>query len=159
MTLEEYVAVRGEALLRFSYLLCNDASLAEETVQDVLADVIPRWPRIQRDVADVDAYMRRAVVNRRNSFWRRRRALPVSEVDQAPAPSPEDGTTERLALWQACLELPIKQRAALVLRYYEDLPYDEIAIVLDCAEGTAKSLVSRAKSSLRPLLSHQPNEV
>jgi RNA polymerase sigma factor (sigma-70 family) len=100
---------------------------------------------------NVDAYVRRMVVNAHTSWWRRfrRREAPVEQVrDSAvtPAALPSD---ERAGLWQACQRLPEAQRTAIVLRYYEQLEYAEIAELTGVREGSVRSRVSRGLSALR----------
>src|SRR4051812_13297606 len=127
-----WVAVRGPALLRLAYTLTGNPADAEDVVQEALARALPRWDRISR-VEDVDAYVRRMVINAHTSWWRkfRRRESPLPEIresarDWAYLPSgllPD----QRTWLWTACQRLPEAQRTAVVLRYYEQLEYAEIA--------------------------------
>jgi RNA polymerase sigma-70 factor (sigma-E family) len=146
-----WVAVRGPALLRLAYTLTGNAADAEDVVQEALARALPRWERISR-VDDVDAYVRRMVVNAHTSWWRkfRRRESPVELVHDSTAP--EVGgllPDQRARLWSACQALPEPQRTAIVLRYYEQLGYDEIADLTGVREGSARSRVSRGLSALR----------
>ncbi len=157
MDIEEYVRSRGGPLLRFALLVCGDRSTAEEVVQDVLCDVLPRWDRLDQ-VEDMDSYLRRAVVNRRNSWWRRRRPIPTADPPQTNVASHADRIGVEVTVWDACRRLPVRQRAAVVLRYYEELTYEEIADILDCPLGTAKSLVNRGVARLRPLVGDSRDE-
>ncbi len=147
---DTWVAARGPALLRLAYTLTGNAADAEDVVQDALARALPRWERISR-VEDVDAYVRRMVVNAHTSWWRRwrRRETPVEQVaDRAvtdPRVEPDDGDR----LWRACRALPQDQRTAVVLRYYEQLEYAEIAALTGVREGTVRSRVSRGLAVLR----------
>lgn len=152
-TFDAWVAARGAGLLRLAYLLAGNAVDAEDIVQEALARALPRWERIAA-VEDVDAYVRRMVVNANTSWWRkfRRRETPVAdtrptEVVAGPgeAPAPD----ERQRLWLACRSLPEAQRTAVVLRYYEQLEYDEIAGLTGVREGTVRSRVSRGLAVLR----------
>jgi RNA polymerase sigma-70 factor (sigma-E family) len=146
---DEFVLARGTALLRFAYLLTRDAGRAEDLVQDALLKTHRRWDAVVR--ADrPDAYVRRIVVNDFLS-WRRRpssrettRAVPETTV-----PDASDQLAERDLLWRALAMLPLRQRAVLVLRYYEDLTDPQIADALGCATGTVRSLSSRALAALR----------
>jgi RNA polymerase sigma-70 factor (sigma-E family) len=145
-----WVAVRGPALMRLAYTLTGNTADAEDVVQEALARALPRWDRISR-VEDPDAYVRRMVVNAHTSWWRkfRRRESPVEQVrDSAAAPAglPPD---QRATLWAACQGLPEPQRTAIVLRYYEQLEYAEIAELTGVREGTVRSRVSRGLATLR----------
>jgi len=155
---DEWVAARGLGLVRFAYLVTGDRGRAEEAVQDALAKACGRWDRICR-ADDPDAYVRRMVVNADISAWRRfrKRETPVPDViatstptrDMAQAVSDED------AMWRLCAELPRRQRAAVVLRSYEDLPDGEIAAVLGCSESTVRSQIHRALTTLRAKLTEE----
>ena len=106
-----WVAVRGPALLKLAYTLTGNRPDAEDVVQEALARALPRWERISQ-VEDVDAYVRRMVVNAHTSWWRRfrRRESPVGEVRDEAVPGGLDGLDHRLgpgaALWRACQALP-----------------------------------------------------
>ena len=152
---DSWVAVRGPALLRLAYALTGNAADAEDVVQEALARALPRWERISR-VEDVDAYVRRMVVNAHTSWWRkfRRKESPVAEVrDRAVGPEGLDRLDQRIdtgaGLWAACSALPEPQRTAVVLRYYEQLEYAEIAELTGVREGSVRSRVSRGLATLR----------
>ncbi|UMG91007.1 SigE family RNA polymerase sigma factor [Nocardioides sp. TF02-7] len=149
-----YVEARTPALLRLAYLLTGDGHLAEDLVQEALTKAYQRWDRVQA-ADNPHAYVRRIVVTQ-HIGWRRRRA--AGELPLAPGSVPETstgdasgGVVERDAAWRALAGLPARQRAVLVLRYYEDLPDAEIAVVLGVAVGTVRSLASRAFAQLRGL--------
>lgn len=147
----EYVARRHQPLLRTAYLLTRNRHDAEDLVQTTLAKTYLAWDRI-RDPSAVDAYVRRAMVNTSRSRWRRRRVTEVLSdrvPDQAYEPSTSDSTELHEALWQLLGTLPHRQRAVLVLRYYEDLSEAETARVLGISVGTVKSTASRALARLR----------
>jgi RNA polymerase sigma-70 factor (sigma-E family) len=148
---EEYVSARGPTLLRFAYVLSGDHHLAEDLVQEVLARLHPRWRRMD-DVEQPDAYVRRAIVRQYVSWWRRRsnRERP-GPVPERPAPEHDHGA-ERDEMWRLLAALPRTQRAVLVLRFYEELPDDEIAAVLGCARATVRVHASRGLARLRGLL-------
>lgn len=158
----QYVAARGPALLRLGYVLTGNAADAEDVVQDALSRAYPRWSRVSA-AEDVDAYVRRMVVNAHVSWWRRfrRRESPVETVRDRHEPTGADAADAVLAgmsdqrLWRACAELPRQQRVAVVLRYYEQLSYAEIAALTDCAEPTARSRVFRGLGALRDLLDEE----
>ena len=146
-----WVAVRGPALLRLAYTLTGNTADAEDVVQEALARALPRWGRISA-VDDVDAYVRRMVVNAHTSWWRkfRRRESPVELVRDSVVP-PQSGLMpdQRAGLWAACQALPDAQRTAIVLRYYEQLEYAEIAELTGVREGSVRSRVSRGLATLR----------
>jgi RNA polymerase sigma-70 factor (sigma-E family) len=158
---EDWVAARSDALLRFAYVLTGDASLAEDAVQDALTSACARWSRVSR-ADDPEAYVKRMVVNAHISWWRRfrRREAPAADPVRVVPPSP-DGSTARAeaeAVWALCATLPDRQRAAVVLRFYEDLSYAEIGILLHCAEATARSNVHRALAALKVRLGKEGAE-
>lgn len=157
---DEWVGARGPALLRLAYTLTGNASDAEDVVQEALSRALPRWERISQ-VEDVDAYVRRMVVNAHTSWWRkwRRRESPVETVhdrDPAAEASPRLEADERRRLWLACQALPEAQRTAVVLRYYEQLEYGEIAVLTGVREGSVRSRVSRGLATLRLELGEDP---
>ncbi len=155
---EHYTAfVRGhtQSLLKTAYLLTRNAGEAEELVQDTLVWLYPRWRQVETAEHQL-AYVRKAVVNR---FLAGRRRLSATEVhfdeslerfsDRPIVGDPTAEVDERIALWEQLGELSERQRAALVLRFFSDLPDDEVAGVLDCRVGTVRSLISRGLSTLR----------
>ena len=152
---DDWVTQRGGALLRFAYLVTRDHNRAEEAVQDALIAAYSRWTKICR-AQDPEAYVRRCIVNADISRWRRffRRESPTenpstSASTSAAAPDHAVTQAEHDAVWALCATLPAKQRAAVVLRYYEDLPDAEIAVILDCSPSTVRSQIHRALASLR----------
>lgn len=152
---DSWVAARGPALMRLAYVLTGNRADAEDVVQDALSRALARWSRI-RGVADPDAYVRRMVVNAHVSWWRRfrRRETPVETVADSAVVErvqPE----ERDRLWRACLALPVDQRTAVVLRFYEDLEYAEIADLTGVREGSVRSRVSRGIATMREQLGEQ----
>ena len=149
-----FVAARGQALLRIAHALTGDARAAEDLVQGALAKAYDKWPRIH---GDAEAYVRKIIYNDRASSWRRpgrRREVSVAEPpDQAYARRPDQEVTDRLAVRDALMALPTRQRAVLVLRYLEDRSVEETAEVLGCRPGTVASQASRALAKLRELVS------
>ncbi|MQY05117.1 SigE family RNA polymerase sigma factor [Actinomadura macrotermitis] len=146
----EYVSARGPALLRAAVRLAGDRAEAEDLLQAALAKTYLAWDRIG-DRAALDGYVRRAMVNTQISWWRRRK-LEIYPTDQLPE-LPVDDHTRRSemhdALGRALRRLPERQRLAVILRYYEDMPEAEVAEVLGVSVGTVKSTVSRAMARLR----------
>ena len=146
---DEWVAARGQSLLRLAYVLTGEPQEAEDVVEDALSRALPRWSRISRR-HDPDAHVRRLVVRAHVSRWRRLRRW------RAPAPPPMEqaaSTGIRIqvpdATWEACRSLPSHQRTALVLRYYEGLRDDEIAELTGAREGGVRTRVSGALAALR----------
>ncbi|GAB3822735.1 SigE family RNA polymerase sigma factor [Kribbella italica] len=151
---DTWVSHRGAGLLRFAYLITRDRGRAEEAVQDALIAAYPRWSRIG---ADPDAYVRRCIVNADISRWRRffRRETPVDDPSALAVVVGADHATSYAdadAVWRLCASLPTRQRAAVVLRYYEGLPDADIAEILGCTAATVRSQIHRALSSLRATL-------
>ena len=143
-----YLQSRQATLLRTAYLLTGDAHTAEDVVQTALAKLYLSWDRVH---GSLDAYARRIVVNEANSIWRR----PFRRREVSAALLPEHGASEvydegrAATVWRAVSQLPRRQRAVIVLRYYEDLSEAEIAEVLEISPGTVKSQASRALATLR----------
>jgi RNA polymerase sigma-70 factor (sigma-E family) len=150
-----FVREHTQALLKTGYLLTRNPGEAEELVQDTLAWLYPRWSQVELAEHQL-AYVRKAVVNR---YLAGRRRLSATEVYLDPARERvsdrhvvRDRTAEvdeRITLWATLGELSERQRAAVVLRFFHDLPDDEVAEVLECRVGTVRSLISRALSTLR----------
>ncbi|MCP9208603.1 SigE family RNA polymerase sigma factor [Streptomyces cucumeris] len=150
---EEFVAARGPRLLRVAWLLTGDAHLAEDLLQTVLAKVWPKWRRIAAD--NPEAYVRRALVNTHASWWRRRwrGEVPHDELpDVTAAPDPFESVDLEQSLAAAVRRLPGRQRAVVVLRYFEDLSVEDTAEVLGCTAGTVKSQASKALRTLQSLV-------
>ena len=155
---EAYVSARTAPLLRTAYLLTGNRQDAEDLLQTTLAKTYLAWERIA-DRAAVDGYVRRVMVNTRTSWWRRRRLAehgtdslpdsPVSDAYDARLPDQTAAVDLHDALWTALAGLPRRQRAAVVLRYYEDLTEAQTADVLGVSVGTVKSTTSRALARLR----------
>jgi RNA polymerase sigma-70 factor (sigma-E family) len=157
---DSWVALRGPALLRLAYTLTGNRADAEDVVQDALARALPRWSRITR-ADDVDAYVRRMVVNAHTSWWRRwkRRESPVAELRDRSVEGPGEDFDDHRRLWLACQALPEAQRTAVVLRYYEQLEYAEIADLTGVREGSVRARVSRGLSALREALGESRGEI
>uniref|UniRef100_UPI003F497A3F SigE family RNA polymerase sigma factor n=1 Tax=Nonomuraea bangladeshensis TaxID=404385 RepID=UPI003F497A3F len=146
-----FVEAHQRPLLRLAYLLTGDVHLAEDLLQSVLVRMIGRWSKL-RHIDRLDAYARRVMVNQYTS-WRRRRAsgeVPDA-VTSERAYSPEDSAVLRIVLHQALRRLTPKQRAVIVLRFYEDRTEREVADLLGCSLGTVKSQTHHALARLRAL--------
>jgi RNA polymerase sigma-70 factor (sigma-E family) len=147
----EFVATRGRPLLRSAWLLTGDRATAEDLVQTALATTWLRWSRIRRRDAP-ELYVRRVMVTTYLS-WRRRRwhgELPARELPEAAAPPDLMAAADlREAVRVELARLPRRQRAVLVLRYFDDLTEVQTADLLGCSVGTVKSQASRALARLR----------
>ncbi|MEV6667893.1 SigE family RNA polymerase sigma factor [Streptomyces nigra] len=150
-----YVRARQPVLLRTARSLTANPSDAEDLLQTALAKTYVAWERIE-DHRALDGYVRRALLNTRTSQWRKRKVDEFA-CEELPEPEPllghDDDPAERQALrdamWRAIMRLPARQRAMVVLRYYEDLSEVQTAEVLGVSVGTVKSAVSRALGKLR----------
>ncbi|MGH3329919.1 MAG: SigE family RNA polymerase sigma factor [Nocardioidaceae bacterium] len=158
MEFEAYMAARQPSLLRTAYLLTGDRHSAEDLVQTALAKLYLSWDKVQRREL-VDGYVRRIMVNENNSLWRRawkRKEVATDEVPDHGHVMDRHDYGERSALWDFVQTLPRKQRAVIVLRYYEDLSEAEVADILGISVGTVKSQASRALASMRQRVNTQP---
>lgn len=151
---DAFVLARGRALLAFAHLVTGDRHQAEDIVQEVLARTHLRWPRICRMEAP-EAYVRKAIT-REYLSWRRRRASTETVLAELPERAAHDDLADAAAdrdqMWQLLAGLPATQRAVLVLRFYCDLPDDQIAEVLGWARPTVRSQASRALTRLRTII-------
>lgn len=149
----EFVAARSAALLRTAYLLAGDWATAEDLLQIALTKTYLAWKRLG-EIEAVEPYARRVLVNTATSWWRRRwhGERPTEILPERAAPDQIDEQLERDALWRHVKALPARQRAVLVLRFYEDLTEAQTAALLDISTGTVKSQTSRALNTLRQRL-------
>ncbi|WP_189219093.1 MULTISPECIES: SigE family RNA polymerase sigma factor [Streptomyces] len=148
-----YVRARRSVLLRTARSLTANRSDAEDLLQTALTKTYVAWDRIE-DHRALDGYVRRALLNTRTSQWRKRKVdefaceeMPEPQV--VPAGDPAEQQALHDAMWRAIMRLPARQRAMVVLRYYEDLSEVQTAEVLGVSVGTVKSAVSRALGKLR----------
>lgn len=149
----EFVAARSGALHRSAYLMVGERHLAQDLLQEALTKTYVAWPRL-RDPAKAEAYTRKVITTTAIS-WYRRRSWQERPSDTIPEVSHEghgDDLVRREWVWAALQALPPRQRAAVVLRYYEDLTEVQISEVLGCAPGTVKSQASAALKALRRAL-------
>ena len=145
----DFVHASWPGLYRTAYLLLGDHAAAEDLVQTALAKTYAAWPKV-RSLEAAPAYARTTLVNTASSWFRRRswgreRATGTLPEQAATVTDPSD----RPAVVAALATLPPRQRAVVVLRYYEDLSVAQVAAVLGCAEGTVKSQTSDALAKLR----------
>ncbi len=149
---DEFFRATWARLYRTAYAVAGDAGSAEDALQTAYAKAYASWRRV-RATDHPEAYVRRIVVNeilgtRRRGWWQRERPQPIHE-DHGSADSLETDIVDRDAVWTAVQALPVRQRAVIVLRYYEDLSEEQIAEVLGCSRGTVKSQASAALTNLR----------
>ena len=153
-SLEDLYERTAPAALRFAYFVSGDREMAQDLVQDAFAHVAGRFHHLRKPDA-FDAYLRRTIVNLFTSQLRRRRIerayLEVRRADPPPEHAIGD-VAERDRMWNALATLPRRQRAAVVLRFYEDLSEREAAEVLGCSAGAVNSLVAHAMGTLRERL-------
>ncbi|VXC32864.1 SigE family RNA polymerase sigma factor [Nocardioides sp. AX2bis] len=150
-------AVRGR-LRRTAYLMCGDWDRASDHVQEGLIRVYVAWPRLTRAGGEY-AYARKAVTSAFLDSARRRSSTEVLTEHDRDVPSGHDlagSVAERAALMSALADLPPRQRACVVLRFFEDLSVADTAALLRCTEGTVKSQTSRALASLRTMFDAAP---
>lgn len=152
VSFDSYVRARSAGLLRLAWLITRDWEDARDAVQDAFASLYPRWLRLPEGDR-FEPYVSRCVVNACLAVIRRRRADPVPDtavLEEAPVTSDAAAqVVEADRLWRLCGQLPGVQRAAVVLRFYRDLSYAEVAEVLGCREATARSHVHRAVTAMR----------
>ena len=151
--------VHHRAVYQLAFVLCGDRTLAEEATAEAFARVYRRWTRRRPD--DPGAYLRRAVVNQIRGRFRRLRVERAStdrrNGDDRGDRAFEDWSADHDELCRALLLLPPRQRAAVVLRYFEDLPEADVAEVLGTSVGTVKGYVSRGLDRLRQELGERDN--
>lgn len=146
----EYVAKRQAALYRVAYLLTGHREDAEDLLQTALAKLALHWNTAKR--TSVDAYIRKILYHQQVTWWRRRghrREHPSTDPPETPVDDVAGSTVLRLTLEQMLARLTKRQRAVVVLRYYEDLPESEVAEILGCSVGTVRSQTHRTLARLR----------
>jgi RNA polymerase sigma-70 factor (sigma-E family) len=149
----DFVVGRSPSYLRTAYLLTGDWAKAEDLLQASLTKVYLAWKRVH-DRDNLDAYVRRVMVNTWSSWWRRawRGESPTEVLPEAPSPDETLVADQRDLIRRALTHLPARQRAAVVLRHYDDLSEAETASVLGCSVGTVKSQTSKGLARLREVL-------
>lgn len=154
---DAFVAARSGALIRTAYLVTGHQQAAEDLLQTALAKTYLAWHRID-DPSAVEAYVRRTMITTNISWWRRhkgREAVTDSPPERTTERRFDDDAADQDQLWRALRTLPDRQRAVLVLRYYEDLDETEIARLMGCSRGSVKTHASRGLSSLRGLFADE----
>jgi RNA polymerase sigma-70 factor, ECF subfamily len=154
----DFVAARSAALQRTAYLLVGDWALAEDLVQTALIKTYLAWRRLD-SIAAIEPYARTVLVHTASRWWRRRwrGERPTAMLPDRPVTDGTDASAERDRIWRLILGLPARQRAVLVLRYYEDLTEAQTAVMLGLSIGTVKSHTARALNTLRQRLAASPN--
>ncbi|SFP76804.1 RNA polymerase sigma-70 factor, sigma-E family [Amycolatopsis arida] len=151
----EYFAARRDAVRRTAFMLCGDWHRADDLAQTAFVALHRRWRRI-RDRAALDAYVRttlvRAAIDESRRPWRRER-----QTDEIPEPAPDGARLDDLVatrhdLLAGLRKVPPRQRAVLVLRYFEGLDVAGVAEALGCSEGNVKSQTARGLANLREVL-------
>lgn len=155
VTFDEYVRLRGPALVRLARLIAGDRHRGEDLVQEVLTKAYPRWSRILAG-GRPEVYLRRMLINAHLS-WRRRRSSGETAdgpawVERADRVDISAEAAERDVVWRLIARLPPKQRATIVLRFYEDLDDSAIAQILGCSSVTVRTHTMRALAALRQQL-------
>jgi RNA polymerase sigma-70 factor (sigma-E family) len=149
----EFATLRWSSLVRTAYLLTGDRGHAEDLVQTALTKCFVAWPRLRsRDAAD--AYVRKVVLNTFIS-WRRKRSwheLPSEDPPEEVAADTTEDLAQRSVLLAALADLPPRQRAVVVLRFYEDLGIQQVAKELGCSTGSVKRQTSEALKKLRRII-------
>ena len=148
LAFDGFARARLPALLRFGYALTGDRDAAADLVQEALVRTGARWSRLTRS-QDPEGYARRIMVNTNVSWWRQRRR---ERLTAAPPDRRYDMQFRDDELWEALRLLPPRQRAVLVLRYYQDLSEAQTAGLLGCSIGTVKSQSAKAVAKLRAIL-------
>jgi RNA polymerase sigma-70 factor (sigma-E family) len=145
---DAFVAARSGRLLGTAVLLTQDRALAEDLLQTALAKAWFAWSRVNRDP---EPYVRKIMANTYVSWWRRRwnGEVPTDTLPESPGTDTHAGTHDRHDLATALARLPRRQRAVVVLRFYEDLTERQVAQLLGCSVGTVKSQTSKALAKLR----------
>lgn len=148
------VTASAPMLVRFAYRRCGDWHRAEDAVQTALTKLYLAWPRLENRSL-IDAYARRivvrALIDERRLGWFRRE-LSTDELPDRAGPDPTAGTGDRVAVLAALSKVPPRQRAVLVLRFWEDRSVEQVAAHLGCSIGTVKSQSARGLRTLRGLL-------
>lgn len=149
----EFVAARSGALLRTAYLLAGDWATAEDLLQTALTKTYLAWKRLG-GIEAVEPYARRVMINTSTSWWRRRwhGERPTEVLPERAGVDEIEQQLDRDLLWRHLNALPARQRAVLVLRFYEDMSEAQTAALLDISPGTVKSQTSRALTTLRKRL-------
>jgi RNA polymerase sigma-70 factor (sigma-E family) len=156
----EFVVGRSPYLLRTAWMLTGDAAAAEDLLQTALARTWPLWARVSR--GHPEAYVRTIMVRTnaswRSRFWHREKPTDLTSgtdhirIEAYAGTDRSEQVTERMVLVAALAQLPVRQRQAVVLRYFEDLAVRDVAEIMACSEGTVKSQTAKGLTRLRKLI-------
>jgi RNA polymerase sigma-70 factor (sigma-E family) len=149
----DFVVARSPALARTAYLLTGDRQLAEDLVQEALTRVASRWAKVAAG-GDPEPYVRRVLYTCAVDGWRRKKPSEILRAEHVEQPDRGDAaevTTQRVALRAAMAKLTVKQRAVLVLRFFEDRTEGQTAAALGCSVNTVKSQTRHALQRLQEL--------
>jgi RNA polymerase sigma-70 factor (sigma-E family) len=154
-----FVVASQPRLRRTAYLMCGDWQLASDYVQEALLRVYRHWPKLQRDGRGF-SYARKALVSVVIDDKRRRSSseVPVAEVADRASTDATSSSAERDLLSRCLAQVPSRQRACLVLRYFDDLSVSDTAVVLGCSEGTVKSQTARGLVTLQTVYARETDE-
>ena len=146
----EFVAARSSSLFRTALLVVGDHQLAQDLLQESLVKTYAAWPRL-REVSNAEAYTRRVIITTSISWWRRRSSheRPVDHVPDASAPDQTEWLGDHDELWAVLSSLPPRHRAAVVLRFCEDLSERRTAELMGCSVGSVKRHTSMGLVKLR----------
>ncbi|WP_083958657.1 SigE family RNA polymerase sigma factor [Herbidospora mongoliensis] len=156
----DFVRRRGDHHLRTAVLLTGDWHTAEDLVQTSLGKLLAVWPRLDT-ATEPDAYLRRIMVNTHRSWWRARwrREIPRAELPERVSPGDlSEGRVVAEEVRAALRRLPARQRTALVLRFFADLPEAEVAALMGCSAGSVKTHVHRGLRAMRRLVNRTEDE-
>ena len=157
---DEFMNATWAPLFRTAYLLTGDYHLAEDLLQTAFAKVFLSWPKVST-LEQPLAYTRKIVTNQAMSWWRRRSSseVPTLDITDGLDVGHEDRVTQASVVWAALAALPSRQRAVMVLRYYEDLSEAEIADTLNMSTGSVKAHASAARAALAQRLGTLDHDV
>ena len=156
MNFEHWAKEHQQRLVSYAYLVCRDRTEAQDITQDVLVTLHSRWEQLNIR-GDPWGYARRSITNAAIDRWRHdgRHQAPLPPVDGPSDTDEPTLTTDSVLAWQLCGDLPPRQRAVIVLRYWDDLTHQQIGEVLDMPENTVRSHVHRALATLQQRLTRE----
>ncbi|MEA2477525.1 MAG: hypothetical protein QOC87_1724 [Actinomycetota bacterium] len=159
-TVEQLYEAHITRALRLAYLVCGDRDVADDLAHDAFERAIGRFHHL-RNPELFWPYLRRSIINGASSWWRRRvtERVALARHDAQPKPPPATSTVEdRDPLWRIVRTLPVRQRTALILRYFEDLSEQESALVMGCSRAAVRSLTTRGLNALRDRISQENSD-
>lgn len=156
----EFAAACSDQMRRTAYLLCGDDHRALDITQEALIRVYVAWPRLDKD-RGLRSYARKAVVSAARDFARKKSSqeLVTADLGERIGPDASEALTQSLLMLNALAQLPPRQRACVVLRYYEDLSVEEVAAAIGCRPGTVKSQTARGLDALRAVFADAGDEL